>query len=119
MLYIRDTIVPAVGGFVFMVLFCAGLSFVVALTTWKLVLHSKPIRWAGGLLIFVLSASSACGFYGHAAGPVIYLFTVLEEREGKQSAISWAVLVGIVVTGLLLWRSRSGKYRAASETGGA
>ena len=78
---IADNIVPVVGGLTAVILFTAGLSLVVGFLTWKIVLGSKPLRVGGSVLVFVVSALSAVGIYGHAVAPAVILVLILPEAR--------------------------------------
>jgi hypothetical protein len=76
MTYITESILPlveALGALLFFIPIMSVLSFFAALLTWKFVLRSTPLRLGGSVLILAVSASSACGVYGHIAGPVAWL----------------------------------------------
>jgi hypothetical protein len=100
---LQHDMLPAVGAILALIAFTLGLPSLAALIVWKAVLGSRPIRLLDAVLIFAVSAPTACGFYGHYAGPVALL--VVADPEARAAGIFWAVLVGVTVTGLFCWRS--------------
>jgi hypothetical protein len=106
---IADNIVAVVGGFLAVIIFTAGLSLVVGFLTWKLVLGSRPLRVGGSVLVFVVSALSAIGIYGHAVAPAVILLFILPEA--RRAAVFWMLLVGVAVTCLFIWRSHRRSYK--------
>jgi hypothetical protein len=100
---LQHDILPAAAGIIALIAFTSGLSSLAALIVWKAVLGSRPIRLLDAVLIFAVSAPTACGFYGHAMGPVAMM--VVSYPEMRVAGIFWAVLVGVTVTGLFCWRS--------------
>jgi hypothetical protein len=111
---IADKIVPVVGGIIAVIFLTAGLSFLVGFLTWKLVLRSKPLRVSGSVLIFVVSALSAVGIYGHAVAPAVILLLILPEA--RADAVFWMLLVGFAVTCLFVWWSHRRRCRVDKAT---
>jgi hypothetical protein len=112
MTFITDTLLPGVGTWLSFTAFVSFLSFFVALLTWKLVLHSKPLRLGGSVLIFVVSASSSCGAYGHIAGPVAFL--VFWSPSYWETWAREALVAGVAVTCLFAWWSRRRMHRPSA-----
>jgi hypothetical protein len=98
-----------IAGLFLMIVFVLGLSLLVAILIWKLTLHSRPLSLAGGALIFVASAVSACGIYGHAGPIPAVIMLLFMEPDAKSSAVGWMLIAGLLVTGLFAWWSHRGR----------
>jgi hypothetical protein len=80
-------------------------SLLVALLTWKLILHSRPLRLGGSGLLFVVSALSAFGFYGHAGPVPAVVLLLFFETEVRWPTFFFMITAGLVMAGLFFWWS--------------
>jgi hypothetical protein len=85
-----------------------GPALLLAMFIYRYLLPPGPLTLQGAAILFGVGSASSCAPYGHGPMPVLLGIAVGEADRGM---IIWMITTGLLVTGVVAWRSHSGRLK--------